>query len=127
MQAPASIHPSDQTLRAFGNGQLDADAAEAVSTHLDECDECLQKVAGISSDGSSKPSARHARAGSGTAVPESTAISPGSHPAVATQHRGEDLTRGLRSPRSWRTTPTTGSSASWAVAAWASSTWRRTS
>ncbi len=51
MQAPASIHPSDQTLRAFGNGQLDADAAEAVSTHLDECDECLQKVAGISSDG----------------------------------------------------------------------------
>jgi WD40 repeat protein/serine/threonine protein kinase len=51
MQAPTSLHPSDQTLRAFGNGQLDADSAEAVSAHLDECAECLLKVAGISSDG----------------------------------------------------------------------------
>ncbi len=31
-----------------------------------------------------------------------------------------------RCPRAWPTTPTTRSSASWARAAWASSTWRRT-
>ncbi len=51
MQAATSVHPSDQTLQAFGNGQLDPISAEAVSTHLDECEECLLKVAGISSDG----------------------------------------------------------------------------
>ncbi len=51
MQAPISTHPPDQVLRAFGNGQLDPASTEAVSTHLDECEECLQKVAGISSDG----------------------------------------------------------------------------
>ena len=50
MQANASIHPSDESLRAFGNGQLDPASAEAVSAHLDKCEECLQKVAGISSD-----------------------------------------------------------------------------
>ena len=51
MQAPASLHPSEQTLWAFGNGQLDAASAESVSTHLDGCQECVLKVAGISPDG----------------------------------------------------------------------------
>ena len=31
MQAHPSLHPSEQTLQAFGNGQLDATSAEAVS------------------------------------------------------------------------------------------------
>ncbi len=51
MQAPPSLHPSEQMLQAFGNGQLDGASAEAVSTHLDECEDCLLRVAGISSDG----------------------------------------------------------------------------
>jgi serine/threonine protein kinase len=51
MKAPAARHPSDQTIRAFGNGQLDDASADAVSSHLDECEECSLKVAGISSDG----------------------------------------------------------------------------
>jgi serine/threonine protein kinase len=50
MQAPPSPHPSDQTLRAFSNGELDAASADAISDHLDVCAECLQRVAGISSD-----------------------------------------------------------------------------
>src|SRR5262249_51179315 len=50
MQGATSFHPSDQTLRAFGNGQLDPIAAAAVSSHLDECEDGLVKVAGTSSD-----------------------------------------------------------------------------
>ena len=51
MQALTSLHPSEQILWAFANGQLDAASAESVTTHLDGCQECLLKVAGISSDG----------------------------------------------------------------------------
>ena len=51
MPAPTSLHPSEQTLRAFGNGQLDSAYVEAISAHLDGCEACLQKVVGLSSDG----------------------------------------------------------------------------
>ena len=51
MQAAPSLHPSEQTLQAFGNGRLDASSADSVSSHLDECEDCLLKVAGISPDG----------------------------------------------------------------------------
>jgi len=51
MQVGSSTHPSDHILRAFANGSLDARSASAVGNHLDECQECLQKVVGISSDG----------------------------------------------------------------------------
>jgi len=50
MGASPSPHPSDQRLLAYGNGKLDEASAEAVSKHLDGCDECLNKVAGIQSD-----------------------------------------------------------------------------
>ena len=51
MQASPSLHPSEQTLQAFGNGQLDDATADAVCKHLDECEDCLLRVAGLSSDG----------------------------------------------------------------------------
>jgi len=37
-------------LQAFGNGQLDAAAADVVCRHIDECQDCLLKVSGVSSD-----------------------------------------------------------------------------
>jgi Protein kinase domain len=51
MGATAAVHPSDQTLIAYGLGKLDDDAlAERVSKHLDECDSCECRVAELSSD-----------------------------------------------------------------------------
>ena len=50
MQAAPSLHPWTD-VRAFGNGPLDASSADSVSSHLDECEDCLLKVAGISPDG----------------------------------------------------------------------------
>ena len=96
MQAPTSIHPSDQILRAFGNGQLDPASAEAVSTHLDECEECLQKVAGISSDGfldafRNARSALHAEQRRAGDRPRSA---PRGHPAVSASHRDDELAPG---------------------------------
>jgi serine/threonine protein kinase/WD40 repeat protein len=51
MQALPLLHPSDRDLCAFANGELDSAKSAVISTHLDDCHECLQKVAGISSDG----------------------------------------------------------------------------
>jgi serine/threonine protein kinase/DNA-binding beta-propeller fold protein YncE len=51
MQAGPSPHPSDRNLRAYANGELDAAFAEAIVQHLDACEDCLLKVASISSDG----------------------------------------------------------------------------
>ena len=49
--ASPSRHPCKKMLQAFGNGQLDAATAEAVGKHIDECEDCLIKVASITSDG----------------------------------------------------------------------------
>ena len=51
MQAAPLLHPTEQTLQAFGNGQLDEASADAVCKHIDECRECLDRVSGLSSDG----------------------------------------------------------------------------
>ena len=51
MQARATTHPPDRLLRDFGNGKLEGDVAATIAAHLDECPDCLNKVAGISSDG----------------------------------------------------------------------------
>jgi anti-sigma factor RsiW len=50
MNAPPSIHPTDQTLHAYGLGQLDDASAEAVNQHLEGCPDCRQRVAALSSD-----------------------------------------------------------------------------
>jgi formylglycine-generating enzyme required for sulfatase activity/serine/threonine protein kinase/FKBP-type peptidyl-prolyl cis-trans isomerase len=50
MGAPAAVHPSDQTLEAYGLGRLDDSAAAAIISHLDTCAECQSKVEEVSSD-----------------------------------------------------------------------------
>jgi len=50
MDAPPSLHPTDQTLRSFGLGKLDDRMAEAVVGHLEGCADCRGRVAGLSAD-----------------------------------------------------------------------------
>ena len=40
MEAPAKLHPTDQTLSSYGLGRLDDALAEAVNRHLDTCPDC---------------------------------------------------------------------------------------
>ncbi len=46
----AAVHPSDQTLSAFGLGKLDDPSADTVGKHLEDCDPCRRRVAELSSD-----------------------------------------------------------------------------
>ncbi len=46
----AAVHPSDQTLNAYGLGKLDLASAGTVSKHLEDCDSCQCRVAELSSD-----------------------------------------------------------------------------
>src|SRR5262245_34447304 len=50
MDAAQSLHPTDQTLRAYGLGKLDDRSAEAVNEHLMECSECRKRVAEMPAD-----------------------------------------------------------------------------
>ncbi|HMC89602.1 MAG TPA: protein kinase, partial [Gemmataceae bacterium] len=50
MEADLAIHPSAETLRAFGLGALDEASAETVVSHLGNCADCRSKVAGQSGD-----------------------------------------------------------------------------
>jgi serine/threonine protein kinase len=50
MDAPAKLHPTDETLSSFGLGKLDDAAAESVSRHLENCPECRKRVAEMPDD-----------------------------------------------------------------------------
>ena len=50
MENRTLAHPSADTLRALGLGQLDAAAAEEVFQHLEVCHACHQQVAALSDD-----------------------------------------------------------------------------
>ncbi len=50
MNAPPSIHPSEQTLSSYGLGKLDDGSAEAVNQHLERCPVCRKRVAEMSAD-----------------------------------------------------------------------------
>ncbi len=50
MDAPDSIHPADQTLRAYGVGKLYGSLADSVHSHLSECGTCRERVAELSDD-----------------------------------------------------------------------------
>ena len=50
MDAPAKLHPTDQTLSSYGLGKLDDALAEAVNQHLESCPDCRRRVAALSSD-----------------------------------------------------------------------------
>jgi len=50
MDAAPSLHPTDQTLSAYGLGKLDDCSAEAVNEHLMLCSDCRKRVAEMSAD-----------------------------------------------------------------------------
>ncbi len=50
MSAPPTLHPSDQTLHAYGLGKLDDPTAESVNKHLESCGTCRRRVAELTSD-----------------------------------------------------------------------------
>jgi anti-sigma factor RsiW len=50
MGATAAVHPTDQTLSAYGLGKLDDATAGSVSKHLESCSDCQRRVAKLSSD-----------------------------------------------------------------------------
>jgi serine/threonine protein kinase len=50
MDAPAKLHPTDQTLSSYGLGKLDAASAETVNQHLESCPGCRNRIAALSSE-----------------------------------------------------------------------------
>jgi serine/threonine protein kinase len=50
MDAPPSLHPTDQVLHAYGLGKLDEAEAESVNAHLEACEDCRRRAAEMSSD-----------------------------------------------------------------------------
>ncbi len=52
MNAPHPLHPTDQTLHAYGLGKLDDASAESIHQHLWECADCRHRVAELTSDSS---------------------------------------------------------------------------
>ena len=50
MDARPAVHPSPETLKAFGQRTLDSSATQEVNAHLDTCQQCRQAVAGLVSD-----------------------------------------------------------------------------
>jgi hypothetical protein len=50
MGTTAAVHPTDQTLQAYGLGKLDESTAELVNRHLESCPDCQRRVAELSSD-----------------------------------------------------------------------------
>jgi serine/threonine protein kinase len=50
MDAAASVHPTDQTLRSYGLGTLEDALAGSVSKHVADCSTCQSRVAELSSD-----------------------------------------------------------------------------
>jgi serine/threonine protein kinase len=49
MNAPQTAHPTDQSLRAYGLGQVDAASAESVRRHIESCPRCARRAAEVSS------------------------------------------------------------------------------
>jgi serine/threonine protein kinase len=50
MNASQTLHPTDQTLSAYGLGKLDDASAESVNKHVLSCSDCQRRVAELSSD-----------------------------------------------------------------------------
>ena len=50
MYAPPAMHPTDQTLHAYGLGKLEDISADSVSKHVESCPECRRRVANLSAD-----------------------------------------------------------------------------
>ena len=50
MNASQTLHPTDQTLNAYGLGKLDDALAETLNEHVESCCDCQRRVAELSSD-----------------------------------------------------------------------------
>jgi formylglycine-generating enzyme required for sulfatase activity len=50
VNAPGTIHPTDQELQAHSRGKLDDSAAESVDEHLAQCPDCRQRASELTSD-----------------------------------------------------------------------------
>ena len=50
MAALPSLHPTDQTLQAYGLGTLDEDTSASVDSHLADCSECRRRASEMSGD-----------------------------------------------------------------------------
>ncbi|HEY7425837.1 MAG TPA: protein kinase, partial [Gemmataceae bacterium] len=50
MAVQREVHPSADVLKAFGLGKLNEGSSGVVMDHLDQCDECRNKVAALSGD-----------------------------------------------------------------------------
>src|SRR5262249_7259018 len=50
MNPPAALHPSLDSLRLFGTGQLSADEAAGVEAHVEDCPECCKVLRGVADD-----------------------------------------------------------------------------
>ena len=46
----AAVHPTDQTLQAYGQGKLGASTADSVNQHLESCPDCQRRVGELTSD-----------------------------------------------------------------------------
>src|SRR4051812_32486176 len=50
MQVQADLHPTPETLSAYGLGKLDEAALQAVAVHLDNCSTCRGRVEAAPAD-----------------------------------------------------------------------------
>ena len=50
MDAQPSPHPTPETLRAYGLGELDDASAQIVREHLEHCSDCRRQVAEMMPD-----------------------------------------------------------------------------
>ena len=125
MELRVDIHPSTDTLQAFSLGKLDDGSAATLANHLANCLACQQAAAAMSSDQFlDRLRAAHDR--SGTPAPASN-YPP--YPRACQVPGRPRRRRERRQPcrQNWSITRSTKSSANWAAAAWASSTWHATS
>src|SRR5207247_4182755 len=99
METRHAVHPSTDTLQAFGLGKLDDASAEVVMSHLEDCPECHQKIAALPGD-SFVEGLRQAHDRHATRPPSQMASSPGrsrpaTHSAQATPPSHAELPPGL--------------------------------
>jgi anti-sigma factor RsiW len=50
MDAHSAMHPPDATLRSYRLGKLDEARAREVDRHLEQCEGCRKRIAGLPAD-----------------------------------------------------------------------------
>jgi Protein kinase domain len=94
MAATPASHPSDQALRAYGQGRLDDRSTGPVEGHLASCRDCRRRLAELTADGSSDRE-DGARARPDSPPPVGSSLPGPSRPAVGPVPSAETLPPGL--------------------------------